>query len=110
MRAARSYALRCLSNKKWREFQLSQVGQPLTAVVLDRRDARTGRLEALTDNYITVALEAAERFVGCLVDLSIEAVTERETLGRLRARLSGDSDGSGGNCLTESLEAKWPRG
>ena len=92
VRAARSFALRSLSERKWHEFRSSQVGQPLTAVVLDRRDARTGRLDALTDNYITVALDSAEGLVGRVVDLTIEAVTERQTLGRL-----------------SSMEGKWPK-
>lgn len=88
-RAARSFALRSLSEKKWHEFRCAQVGQSLTAVVLDRRDIRTGRLEALTDNYVTVALDAGEGNVGRAVDLTIEAVTERETLGRLRTHGPG---------------------
>ncbi|MBI3780092.1 MAG: radical SAM protein [candidate division NC10 bacterium] len=92
VRAARSFALRSLSERKWHEFRSSQVGQPLTAVVLDRRDARRRRLDALTDNYITVALDSAEGFGGRVVDLTIESVTERQTLGRL-----------------SSLEGKWSR-
>ncbi|MBZ0159176.1 MAG: tRNA (N(6)-L-threonylcarbamoyladenosine(37)-C(2))-methylthiotransferase MtaB [bacterium] len=86
VRAARSAALRALSDAKWQKFRQTQVGQSFTAIVLDRRDARTGRLDALTDNYITVQLENAEGDIGRLVDLSIEAVTERETVGRLHAR------------------------
>jgi len=93
VRAARSFALRSLSEKKWHQFRGAHVGQPLTAVVLDRRDARTGRLEALTDNYVTVALADAENLIGRVVTLTVEAVTGRETLGRL-----------------SSLEEKWPRG
>ena len=95
VRAARSFALRSLSEKKWHEFRCAQVGQPLTAVVLDRRDVRTGRLEALTDNYVTVALDAPEGCVGRVVGLTIEAVTERETLGRLRTHGQGVAIASG---------------
>jgi threonylcarbamoyladenosine tRNA methylthiotransferase MtaB len=86
VRAARSAALRALSDAKWQTFRQTQVGQSFTAVVLDGRDARTERIEALTDNYITVRLENAEESIGRMVDLSIEAVTGRETVGRLRAR------------------------
>jgi threonylcarbamoyladenosine tRNA methylthiotransferase MtaB len=93
VRAARSFGLRSLSENKWHQFRSAHVGQSLTAVVLDRRDARTGRLEALTDNYVTVALDAAERFIGRVVTLTVETVTGRETLGRL-----------------SSPEEKWPRG
>jgi threonylcarbamoyladenosine tRNA methylthiotransferase MtaB len=95
VRAARSFTLRSLSEKKWHEFRCAQVGQPLTAVVLDRREVRTGRLEALTDNYVTVALDAPEGCVGRVVGLTIEAVTERETLGRLRTHAPGVARASG---------------
>jgi threonylcarbamoyladenosine tRNA methylthiotransferase MtaB len=101
VRAARSAALRTLSDAKWLKFRQAQVGQSLQAVVLDGRDAWAGRLEALTDNYITVRLEHAEEGIGRMVDLSIEAVTERETVGCLRVRcVSG---------FMPTLEGKWPR-
>ena len=90
VRAARSIALRALSEAKWQKFRQTQVGQSFTAVVLDGRDARTGRLKALTDNYITVGIQDAEGCIGRTVDLSIETVTERETVGRLRARCADD--------------------
>ncbi|MDE2180825.1 MAG: tRNA (N(6)-L-threonylcarbamoyladenosine(37)-C(2))-methylthiotransferase MtaB [candidate division NC10 bacterium] len=101
VRAARSAALRALSETKWQQFRQTQVGQSFTAVVLEKRDAQTGRLEALTDNYITVRLQDAEGSVGRMVDLSIEAVTERETFGRLRMSCA--------NSLTPTSEARWPR-
>jgi len=84
VKAGRSFALRSLSERKWKEFRGEQVGQSLTAVVLDRRDARTGRLEAMTDNYVTVSFDADARALGQTVNLTIEAVSERQTLGRLR--------------------------
>jgi threonylcarbamoyladenosine tRNA methylthiotransferase MtaB len=86
VRAARSVALRALSDTKWRTFRQTQVGQSLTAVVLERRAAETERLEALTDNYITVRFEHAEERIGRMVDLTVEATTEQETIGRLCAR------------------------
>lgn len=102
MRAARSVALRALSDAKWQKFRQAQVGQSLQAVVLDGRDAQTGWLQALTDNYITVRLNNAEEGIGRMVDLSIEAVTERETIGRLRAR---DANG-----FIPTPEGRWLRG
>ncbi|MDD5560459.1 tRNA (N(6)-L-threonylcarbamoyladenosine(37)-C(2))-methylthiotransferase MtaB [Candidatus Methylomirabilis sp.] len=102
VRAARSAALRTLSDAKWRAFRQTQVGQSFAAVVLDGRDARTGRLQALTDNYITVRLDNAEEGIGRMVDLSIEAVSERETVGRLRAR---DANG-----FIPTSEGRWLRG
>ena len=83
VKAARSFALRSLSETKWHRFRRALVGQPLTAVVLDRRDARTGHLEALTDNYVTVAFDADQTMVGRTVDLTIEEVSERQTFGRM---------------------------
>lgn len=82
-RAARSAALRALGDAKWERFRQTQVGQSLTAVVLEGRDAQTGRLQALTDNYITVRLDNAEGAIGRTVDLTIDAVAGRETFGRL---------------------------
>jgi len=89
VKAARSFALRSLSEKKWYEFRRGLVGKSLGAVVLDRRDPRSGVLEALSDNYVTITLDVAERVVGRMVDLTIETVTERGTRGRLH------TDGSG---------------
>ncbi len=90
VRSARSAALRALSDAKWQRFRQTQVGQSFAAVVLEGRDSRTGRLEALTDNYITVRVEHTEESVGRMVGLSIEAVTERETMGRLHMRYAND--------------------
>ncbi|MBI2884143.1 MAG: tRNA (N(6)-L-threonylcarbamoyladenosine(37)-C(2))-methylthiotransferase MtaB [Candidatus Methylomirabilis oxyfera] len=101
VRAARSVALRALSDAKWRAFRQTQVGQSFAAVVLEGRDARAGRLDALTDNYITVRVEHTEESVGRMVALSIEAVTERETIGCLQMRYANDS--------IPTPEDKWAR-
>lgn len=87
VRATRSAALRALSDVKWQRFRQTQVGQSFSAVVLEGRDARTGRLQALTDNYMTVRLENVEERVGRTVDVTVEAATERETVGRLTGRV-----------------------
>ena len=84
VKGERSYALRSLSEEKWLAFRRTQVGRPLCGVVLDRRGVRAGWSEALTDNYVTVSFEAGERFAGRTVDLTIEAVSDRQTLGRMR--------------------------
>src|SRR5574337_401615 len=86
VRSARSAALRALSDAKWRRFRQTQVGQSFSAVVLEGRDVRTGRIEALTDNYMTVRLEPAEDRISRTVDLTVVEATERQTVGRLRAR------------------------
>ena len=72
-----------MSETKWHRFRRELLDQSLTAVVLDRRDTRTGHLEALTDNYVTVAFDGDKTSVGRTVDLTIEEVSERQTLGRL---------------------------
>lgn len=101
VRATRSAALRALSDAKWQQFRQTQVGQALQAVVLDGREAQTGLLQALTDNYITVRLDNAEEGIGRMIDLKIEAVTARETVGRLQTR-----DMSG---FVPTSEDRWPR-
>lgn len=83
VRAARSVALRALSDRKWRQFRQTQVGQAFSAVVLDGRDTRSGWVEALTDNYITVRLDHAGECIGRMVDVTIEGISERQTFGRV---------------------------
>lgn len=86
VRSARSAALRALSDAKWQRFRQTQVGQSFSAVILEGRDTQTGRLEALTDNYMTVRLEPSEKRIGRTVDLTVVEATERETVGRVLAR------------------------
>lgn len=102
VKTGRSAALRALSDAKWQRFRQTQVGRSFSAVVLERRDARTGRLEALTDNYITVELRDAEKSRGRMVDVSIEKVTGRETIGHVNGGGMGD--------FTVMSEGRWLRG
>jgi len=81
VKAARSLALRTLGHQKWTAFRQGLVGQSFAAVVLERRDARSGYREALTDNYVTVAFEDADEEGGRTVRLVIDAVTDRQTFG-----------------------------
>jgi threonylcarbamoyladenosine tRNA methylthiotransferase MtaB len=81
VRSARSAALRTLSDAKWQRFRQAQVGRSFSAVVLEGRDSETGRFEALTDNYITVRVDRTQECIGRMVELTIETVTERETVG-----------------------------
>src|SRR3990172_4419890 len=96
VKAARSFALRSLSETKWHRFRRELLDQSLTAVVLDRHDARTGHLEALTDNYVTVAFDADQTMVGRTVDLTIKVVSERLTLGSLNTLTPTPPPGGGG--------------
>ena len=64
------------------EFRRSLIGATLTAVALDRTDD-SGRTEALTDNYIHVAVEGSEPPPRSLLDLEITAAEPRKTLGRV---------------------------
>ncbi len=109
-KVARSLALRSLSEQKWLAFRSSLVGQRLSAVVLDRRDARSGCPEALTDNYVSVALDAAEGFVGRTVELTIETVTERQSFGRLHGKRPERPGAEGAGRLRRPLEARWGTG
>ena len=101
VRSARSAALRALSDAKWQRFRQTQVGRSFSAVVLEGRDSRTGRLEALTDNYITVRFDHAEECIGRVVDLIIKTAAERETVGFLRTGRT--------NHVMPLLERRWPR-
>jgi len=120
VKAERSFALRSLSERKWETFRSRLVGRSFEAVVLDRRDARTGQLEALTDNYVTVCIDTDRRLVGRTVDLTIESINGRQTFGRLSAEAShaasppspNAGSGYGPRCdsLGQPVEGAWPTG
>ena len=78
----RSARLRAAMADRNLEFRRSLIGTTLTAVALDRMDDY-GRTEALTDNYIHVAVEGSEPPPCPLLDLEITAAEPRKTLGRV---------------------------
>jgi len=83
VKARRNAVLRALGQEKSLAFRGQAVGQVLPAVVLAERDRATGRLTALTDNYIPVLMEGEDRLQGQPVRVRVEQVTAAQVTGRL---------------------------
>jgi threonylcarbamoyladenosine tRNA methylthiotransferase MtaB len=81
VKARRNAVLRALGQGKSLAFRQRAVGQVLPAVVLAERDQPTGRLTALTDNYIPVLVEAEARLEGQAVRVRVEQVTGARVTG-----------------------------
>ncbi|HEV8661610.1 MAG TPA: tRNA (N(6)-L-threonylcarbamoyladenosine(37)-C(2))-methylthiotransferase MtaB [Candidatus Methylomirabilis sp.] len=83
VKARRNAILRALGQEKSLAFRQRAVGQVLPAVILAERDRATGRLTALTDNYIPVLVEAEDRLQGQAVHIRAEEVTAARVMGSL---------------------------
>lgn len=75
--AARSAALRALGRKKRREFLQGFAGSEVEALVLGRRD-RSGKLEALTGNYMEVHFEGPDAIMNTYVRLVLDELDEED--------------------------------
>ena len=85
-RLARTRVLRALSAHKQLEFRRGQLGTRCPAVVYRARERRSGRLVALTDNYIKVEFDGPDALLGRAIHLQIDEldpVDELRTRGRL---------------------------
>lgn len=76
VRARRSQRLRALSTAKAAAFRAAQVGAEAAAVVQRRRDPASGRLVALTDNYVEVLVDGSDALLGHGVVVRIEDAGE----------------------------------
>ena len=83
VKARRNAVLRALGREKSLAFRRRAVGQVLPAVVLSERDRATGRLTALTDNYIPVLVEAEDRLQGQAVRIRVEQAASAQVTGSL---------------------------
>ena len=52
--------MRSLGEEKTRAFELSHVGRSLEAVIQEKRDAATGKLKAVTTNYLTIQVDGPD--------------------------------------------------
>lgn len=82
-RLRRTRVLRALSQRKDLAFRGSQLGAIAPAVVYRARDRRSGRLVALTDNYIKVQLDGPDALLGRAVRLRLSALDGERSLGEL---------------------------
>lgn len=74
-KARRNAVLRALGEEKSLAFRGRAAGEVLPAVVLAGRDRVTGRLTALTDNYMPVLVEGEDGLQGKAVRVRVEQVT-----------------------------------
>lgn len=84
-RKVRVQRLRELSERKAAAFRRSQVGEVLAAVVYRSRDRQTGKLVALTDNYIKVLVGGGDELLGRPVRVCIEQAGDAVASGSLVA-------------------------
>lgn len=82
-RARRSQRLRALSRRKWAAFRGEQRGEIVDAVVHRVRDRSSGRLVALSDNFIKVLVDGDDARLGRRVPVEILEIDGERTLGRL---------------------------
>ncbi|MDZ7664973.1 MAG: tRNA (N(6)-L-threonylcarbamoyladenosine(37)-C(2))-methylthiotransferase MtaB [Desulfotignum sp.] len=64
--------MRNLSRRKQQAFIQANRGRCLEAVVQNKTDARTGRLKAVTSNYLTLYLENAPSLKGTVVNVTYD--------------------------------------
>jgi threonylcarbamoyladenosine tRNA methylthiotransferase MtaB len=74
VKARRNAVLRALGEEKSLAFRQRAAGEVLPAVARAGRDRPTGRLTALTDNYIPVLVEGEEGLQGKAVRVRVEQV------------------------------------
>ena len=84
--AARSRTLRRQVAASRRRFERGQIGRVCSAVVLRRRDRRSGELVALTANYLRVRVAGPDRALGRRVALVVESLDGRGLGGRILER------------------------
>jgi threonylcarbamoyladenosine tRNA methylthiotransferase MtaB len=79
----RSRRLRWLGDRKARVFRRRLCGTAQEALVLETRDRSTGRLTALTGNYVEVLLDGMDTLIGRLVSVRVTAVQGSTVIGEL---------------------------
>lgn len=64
--------MRELDKQKRMNFIMRQMGKPLEALVQNTPDKKTGLLEAITSNYLSVLIENREEYKGKIVNLTYD--------------------------------------
>ncbi len=82
-RVARTRVLRRVSARLARAFHTAQLGTVAPAVVHRSRNRRSGRLIALTDNYLRVELDGPDELLGRGIHVRIDGLVGNHCHGRL---------------------------
>lgn len=79
----RSKALRQLGRAKNLAFRQRLVGRTLEVLVLEERDKSSGRLTALTGNYVEVLFEGPDEWMGRFINVALTDAAPHRTLGEV---------------------------
>ncbi len=80
----RSEVLRTLGNKKNDDFRKKCLGTEVKVVIENKKDAQSGALSGLTDNYLRVLVPAAKNdHIGKKIDIRIERVEKENIFGTI---------------------------
>ena len=80
---SRSSRLRRLGRQKQAAFHQAQLGQVRPGLILARRDAQSGRLVGLSDNYINILVEAGDELINKIVPLRLSGLAGGQVLGEI---------------------------
>ncbi len=76
--------LRALGQQKKRAFETGQLNRPLEAVIQAKRDKRTGRLVAVTSNYLSVLVEGDDALKGSIATIIPTEIKDNHICGTLQ--------------------------
>ena len=79
----RAEILREISKIKKREFISSFHGKTLLSLILNQRDKNSGKLVALTDNYIKVLVDGDDSLINKIVNISIDRTDNDIVTGKI---------------------------
>ncbi len=83
---SRSLRLRELGKQKKLSFYQNQLEQTRPSLILNQRCPESGRLVALSDNYINILIEAEDNLINQLLPLRITEVREGQVFGEIVGR------------------------
>ncbi len=73
--------MRSLGERKTREFETNNIGRPIEAVIQEKRDPATGKLKAMTSNYLTIQVEGSDALKKKVVSVQLDHIdTENHLL------------------------------
>ena len=76
--------LRALGQQKKRTFETRQLNRTLEAVIQAKRDKRTGKLIAVTSNYLSVLVEGDDALKGSMATIIPTEIKDNHIWGRLQ--------------------------
>jgi threonylcarbamoyladenosine tRNA methylthiotransferase MtaB len=75
--------MRALGEQKTREFETANMGRTLEAVIQEQRDATTGKLKAVTSNYLTIQVDGPDDLKKNVVSVQLDRVEKNLLMGHI---------------------------